>query len=69
MATSSSSRRRFWRSFCALAWSFQKSGSEAFCSIFLSSSAGRAASKIAPQIGCALGEILIPAELLVVLKR
>jgi hypothetical protein len=35
----------------------------------LSSSAGRAASKIAPQIGCALGEILIPAELLVVLKR
>jgi hypothetical protein len=68
MLTSSSSRRRRCSSFCAPAWSFQKSGSDAFSSIFLSSSAGRAASKIAPQIGCALGEILIPAELLVVLK-
>src|SRR3954470_13632555 len=55
-------------SFCAAAWSFQKSGSPTRCSILASSSAGRAASKIAPQIGCALGEILIPAELLVELK-
>ena len=68
-ATSSSSRRRRCSSFCAAAWSFQKSGSDDFCSIFASSSAGLAASKIAPQIGRALGEILIPAELLVVLKR
>jgi len=30
-----------------------------------SSSFGRAASKIAPQIGRALGEVLIPAELVV----
>jgi hypothetical protein len=52
-------------SFCAAAWSFQKSGSETRCSIFASSSEERAASKIAPQIGRALGEVLIPAELFV----
>jgi hypothetical protein len=54
--------------FCAAAWSFQKSEAEACCSIFASSSAGRAASKIAPQIGSALGEILIPSKLIVELK-
>jgi hypothetical protein len=53
------------RIFCAAAWSFQKSGSEAFCSIFASSSAGRAASKIAPQIGRAAREVLVSAELFV----
>jgi hypothetical protein len=51
--------------FCAAAWSFQKSGAAACSSIFASSSLGRAASKIAPQIGRALAEVLIPAELFV----
>jgi hypothetical protein len=54
---------------CAAAWSFQKSGAEACCSIVESSSEGRAASKITPQIGRALGKILIPAELIVELHR
>jgi hypothetical protein len=33
-----------------------------------SSSEGRVASKMAPQVGCPLGEILIPAKLLVELE-
>jgi hypothetical protein len=56
------------RIFCAAAWSFQKSGSAVFCSILASSSAGLEASKIAPQIGDALGQVLVAAELVVELK-
>jgi hypothetical protein len=58
-STSSSTLRRRWRIFCASAWLFQKSGAEARASIFASSSAGRAASKIAPEIGSALREVLV----------
>jgi hypothetical protein len=51
--------------FCASAWSFQKSGAAARDSMRVSSSSGRAASKIAPQIGSALAEILVAAHQLV----
>src|SRR5262249_53448164 len=43
------------------AWLFQKSGAEARASIWASSSAGRAASKIAPEIRRAFDEVLITA--------
>ena len=66
---SSSSRRRRCSSFCAPAWSFQKSGSATRSSILASSSAGRAASKIAPQVAGAARQILVPAKLLVELKH
>ena len=62
---SSSSRRRRCSSFCASAWSFQKSGSATRASMSISSSAGVAASKIAPQVGGAARQILIPAKLFV----
>jgi hypothetical protein len=64
---SSSSRLRRCSSFCAPAWSFQKSGSATFCSIFESSSAGWAASKMAPQVAGAPREILVPAKLILYL--
>jgi len=64
---SSSSRLRRCSSFCAPAWSFQKSGSETFCSMRASSSAGRAASKMAPQVACAPRQILVPAKLILYL--
>jgi hypothetical protein len=51
--------------FCAPAWSFQKSGAAALDSRRVSSSSGRAASKIAPQISGALAEILVAAHQLV----
>jgi len=60
--TSSSTRRRRWRIFCASIWSFQKSGAEARDSIRASSSAGFEASKITPKVGGALHEILITAS-------
>jgi hypothetical protein len=44
---------------CAPAWSFQKSGAAALFSMRVSSSSGRATSKIAPQISSALAEILV----------
>jgi hypothetical protein len=48
--------------FCASTWSFQKSGAAARDSRRVSSSSRRAASKIAPQIGSALAEILVTAH-------
>src|SRR4030095_8479996 len=62
---SSSRRRRRCSSFCAVAWSFQKSGSDTRCSMDASSSAGRAASKMAPQIGGAARQVLVSAKLFV----
>ena len=62
---SCSSRRRRCSTFCASAWSFQKSGAAARASRRVSSSSGRGASKIAPQIGSALAEILVAAHQLV----
>jgi hypothetical protein len=64
-STSSSTLRRRWRIFWASAWLFQKSGAEARASILASSSAGRAASKITPEIGRALHEILVFAGQLI----
>jgi hypothetical protein len=51
--------------FCAAAWSFQKSGAATRCSISETSCAGWAASKIAPQIGCAARQVLVSAKLIV----
>ena len=65
---SSSSRRRRCITFCAASWSFQKSGSATRAAILASSSSGRAASKIAPQILRAAREVFVSAELLVELK-
>src|SRR5215467_2166295 len=62
---SCSRRRRRCRIFCASAWSFQKSGADALASSWVSSCSGRAASKIAPQIGGTLAEILIASQQLV----
>src|SRR4029453_13065688 len=56
---SCSSRRRRWSTFCASAWSFQKSGWAARASSRVSSSFGRAASKIAPKVGSAFGQVLV----------
>ena len=60
--TSSSRRRRRCSVFCAAAWSFQKSGSAERASTCLSSSAGRAASKMPPHLGCTLREFLVAAD-------
>src|SRR5688572_9770965 len=60
-STSSSTRRRRCRIFCASIWLLQKSGADARASICASSSRGRAASKITPEIGGALHEVLVPA--------
>src|SRR5207244_11563802 len=62
---SCSRRRRRCRTFCASAWSFQKSGAAALVSSCVSSSLGREASKIAPQIGSPLVEVLITAHQIV----
>ena len=62
---SCSSRRRRCSTFCASAWSFQKSGAAARASRRVSSSSGRAASKITPQIGGALAEIFVAAHQIV----
>ena len=59
---SSSSRRRRCSSFCAAAWSFQKSASPTRSSMVFSSSAGCAASKIAPQVAGAARQILDTCE-------
>ncbi len=64
-SVSSSRRRRRCSSFCAVAWSFQKSGAATRSSIFASSSAGRAASKMAPQVAGAPRQVLVPAKLIV----
>lgn len=58
---SSSRRRRRWRTFCASAWSFQKSGDAARASSLVSSSAGWEASKITSKFGRALHEVLVAA--------
>ncbi len=50
-ARSSSRRRRRCRVFCAVAWSFQKSGAAACVSRSVSSRDRRASSKPPPQIG------------------
>src|SRR5580765_1969513 len=59
---SCSSRRRRCRTFCASAWSFQKSSAADRASSLLSSSSGLAASKITPEIRGSLGEVLIAAH-------
>ena len=69
-ATSSSSRRRRrCSSFCASDWSFQKSGSLARASILSSSTRWPGASKIAPQIGGPLHQVLVSLDLIVELER
>jgi hypothetical protein len=54
--------------FCASAWSFQKSAAAIRSSILASSSSGRAASKMAPQVAGAARQILEPAKLIVQLQ-
>jgi hypothetical protein len=53
--------------FWAAAWSFQKSGAAMRCSIRASSSSGRDASKMAPQVSGAARQILVPAKLILYL--
>ena len=48
--------------FCASTWSFQKSRGAALFSVRVSSSSGRDASKIAPQVCSAFAEILVAAH-------
>ena len=67
--SSSSTRRRRCSSFCASAWSFQKSGWETRDSMRSSSVRERAGSKIAPQIGGTFHQILVAPYLLVENER
>ena len=58
---SSSSRRRRCSTFCAAAWSFQKSGAATWFEVG-QLIGERASSKPPPQIGGAPGEVAVPAD-------
>ena len=60
--TSCSRRRRRCSIFCASAWSFQKSGCATSSSRRVSSSRGADRSKITPQLGGALRQVLVPPD-------
>src|SRR5437764_8374117 len=62
---SCSRRRRCCMTRCASAWSFQKSGAAARDSRRVSSSSGRAASKMTPKIFGALAEVFVTPHQLV----
>ena len=63
-STSSWRRRRRWRTLCAAAWSSQNPDAAACSSRRAISDAAPAASKIAPQIGRPLDQLLVPPCLL-----